>query len=112
LRHPMTSSANMAKPATRARRVEISVSDTQTEKVLAPQVVAPSLRAQVVAIPFVTVAFLIIVTVLVAMVWPLQRYETAPGRAELVGSRLNIDGSQVNSGEVVRHGSDPLLGFG
>jgi PDZ domain-containing protein len=75
--------------------VEISVSDTQTEKVLAPQVVAPSLRAQVVAIPFVTVAFLLIVTVLVAMVWPLQRYETAPGRAELVGSRLNIDGSQV-----------------
>jgi PDZ domain-containing protein len=95
LRHPMTSSANMAKPATRARRVEISVSDTQTEKVLAPQVVAPSLRAQVVAIPFVTVAFLIIVAVLVAMVWPLQRYETAPGRADLVGSRLSIDDTQV-----------------
>jgi len=85
----------MAKPAMRPRRVEISVSDTQTEKVLAPQVVAPSLRAQVVAIPFVTVAFLLIVTILIAMVWPLQRYETAPGRATLVGSRLSIDGSQV-----------------
>ena len=95
LRHPITSSANMAKPAMRPRRVEISVSDTQTEKVLAPQVVAPSLRAQVVAIPFVTVAFLLIVTILIAMVWPLQRYETAPGRATLVGSRLSIDGSQV-----------------
>jgi len=95
LRHPMTSSANMAKPAMRPRRVEISVSDTQTEKVLAPKVVAPSLRAQVVAIPLVTIAFLIIVTTLVAMVWPLQRYETAPGRADLVGSRLSIDGAQV-----------------
>ena len=85
----------MAKPAMRPRRVEISVSDTQTEKVLAPKVVAPSLRAQVVAIPLVTIAFLIIVTTLVAMVWPLQRYETAPGRADLVGSRLSIDGAQV-----------------
>ena len=91
----MTSSANMAKPAMKPRRVEISVSDTQTEKVLAPQVVAPSLRAQVFAIPFVTIAFLIIVTTLVAMVWPLQRYETAPGRADLVGSRLSVDGAQV-----------------
>ena len=85
----------MAKPAMKPRRVEISVSDTQTEKVLAPQVVAPSLRAQVFAIPFVTIAFLIIVTTLVAMVWPLQRYETAPGRADLVGSRLSVDGAQV-----------------
>ena len=91
----MTSSANMAKPAMKPRRVEISVSDTQTEKVLAPQVVAPSLRAQVFAIPFVTIAFLIIVTALVAMVLPLQRYETAPGRADLVGSRLSVDGAQV-----------------
>ena len=63
------------------RRVEISVSDTQTEKVVAQRVVPPSLRAQVVAIPFVTIAFILIVTVLVAMVWPMQRYETAPGRA-------------------------------
>ena len=77
------------------RRVEISVSDTQTEKVVAQRVVPPSLRAQVVAIPFVTIAFILIVTVLVAMVWPMQRYETAPGRAELVGSRLSVAGDQV-----------------
>lgn len=77
------------------RRVEISVSDTQTEKVVAPRVVPPSLRAQVVAIPFVTIAFILIVTVLVAMVWPMQRYETAPGRAEFVGSRLSVAGDQV-----------------
>ena len=95
LRHPMTRSANMAKPATMPRRVEISVSDTQTEKVVAQRVIAPSLRVQVVAIPFVTVAFLLILTVLVAMIWPMQRYETAPGRADLVGSRLSIAGDQV-----------------
>lgn len=77
------------------RRVEISVSDTQTEKVVAQKVVAPSLRAQVVAIPFVTIAFVLIATVLVAMIWPLQRYETAPGRADLVGTRLSIAGDQV-----------------
>ena len=77
------------------RRVEISVSDTQTEKVVAQRVVPPSLRAQVVAIPFVTIAFILIVTVLVAMVWPMQRYETAPGRAEFVGSRLSVAGDQV-----------------
>ena len=91
----MTRSANMAKPAMMPRRVEISVSDTQTEKVVAQRVVPPSLRAQVVAIPFVTIAFILIVTVLVAMVWPMQRYETAPGRAEFVGSRLSVAGDQV-----------------
>jgi len=85
----------MAKPAMMPRRVEISVSDTQTEKVVAQRVVPPSLRAQVVAIPFVTIAFILIVTVLVAMVWPMQRYETAPGRAEFVGSRLSVAGDQV-----------------
>lgn len=77
------------------RRVEISVSDTQTEKVVAQRVVAPSLRTQVVAIPFVTIAFILIVTVLIAMVWPMQRYETAPGRAEFVGSRLSVAGDQA-----------------
>ncbi|MDA2966545.1 MAG: hypothetical protein O3B91_03360 [Actinomycetota bacterium] len=71
------------------------MSDTQTEKVVAQRVVPPSLRAQVVAIPFVTIAFILIVTVLVAMVWPMQRYETAPGRAEFVGSRLSVAGDQV-----------------
>ena len=71
------------------------MSDTQTEKVLAPRVVAPSLRVQFVAIPLVTISFVLILAVLVAMVWPMQRYETAPGRADLVGTRLRIDGSQV-----------------
>lgn len=71
------------------------MSDTQTEKVVAQRVVAPSLRTQVVAIPFVTIAFILIVTVLIAMVWPMQRYETAPGRAEFVGSRLSVAGDQA-----------------
>lgn len=37
-----------------------------------------------------TIGYLIIATVLVAMVWPLERYETAPGSASPVSSRLRI----------------------
>lgn len=85
----------MAKPATKAKRVEISVSDTQLDKVLASRVVAPSLRAQSMAIPLATIAFLLIGIVLGAMLWPIQRYETAPGTAELVGDLLFIADDEV-----------------
>jgi Lon-like protease len=95
LRRPTASKAKMAKPATKAKRVEISVSDTQLDKVLASRVVAPSLRAQSMAIPLATVAFLLIGIVLGAMLWPIQRFETAPGTAELVGDLLFIADDEV-----------------
>ena len=40
-----------------------------------------------------TVAFLIVITVCVAMIWPLQRYQSAPGRAQEVMTRLQISGT-------------------
>lgn len=42
-----------------------------------------------------TIAFLIVVVVLGATVWPIQRYETAPGAASTVGDRLTIVGDEV-----------------
>ncbi|MEY3617437.1 MAG: hypothetical protein RL726_135, partial [Actinomycetota bacterium] len=42
-----------------------------------------------------TIAFLIVVVVLGATVWPIQRYETAPGVASTVGDRLTIVGDEV-----------------
>ena len=83
----------MARPATMEMRVVISVSDTQTQKLIHTDVVAPSARAQMWAIPLVTLSFLIVTVVLVSMVWPMSRYETAPGRADLVAPRLSISGT-------------------
>lgn len=54
---------------------------------------SPSIRSQVVAIPLVTVGFLVVIAVCVAMVVPLQRYQSAPGRAQDVTSRLQISGT-------------------
>jgi PDZ domain-containing protein len=62
-------------------------------KVAPSAVKAPSLRTQVFAVPLVTVAFLIVITVCVAMIWPLQRYQSAPGRAQEVMTRLQISGT-------------------
>jgi len=52
-------------------------------------------------IPLVTVAYLVIAAVLVAMVWPMERYETAPGTASYVSSRLTITGGEA-SGDAVQ----------
>jgi PDZ domain-containing protein len=46
-----------------------------------------------VAVPLVTVAFLIVMAVCVAMIWPIQLYQSAPGRAQDVSSRLEISGT-------------------
>ena len=48
-----------------------------------------------------TLSYLVIVAVLVAMVWPMERYETAPGSASFVSSRLSISGGDA-SGDVVQ----------
>lgn len=74
-------------------RVDISVSDMSSPKVPRVNAQPPSLRSQVVAIPVVTVAFLVVLAVCVAMVWPLQRYQSAPGRAQEVVTRLRISGT-------------------
>jgi PDZ domain-containing protein len=79
-----------------ATRTEISVRDTQHETVVARNLVAPSFRAHVVGTILATVSFLIIGAVLVAMVWPLERYESAPGRAESVGERIRIPDEDVD----------------
>lgn len=79
-----------------ATRTEISVRDTQHETVVARNLVAPSFRAHVVGTILATVSFLIIGAVLVAMVWPLERYESAPGRAESVGERIRISDEDVD----------------
>ncbi len=78
-----------------AMRTEISVSDTQHETVVAPDIVPPSPRAQVLGIVSATLAFTIVIAALLAMVWPLERYESAPGRAESVADRLNISDVDV-----------------
>ena len=45
-------------------------------------------------IPFATLAFLLMAVVIGAMVWPMRRFETAPGSANLVAPRLTIDTSK------------------
>jgi PDZ domain-containing protein len=62
----------------------------------APPVSAPRPRP-IWGVPFVTIGYLIIVAVLVAMVWPIERYETAPGSASFVGSRLSIDAGEASA---------------
>jgi PDZ domain-containing protein len=85
----------MAKPATMATRVEISVSDTRDGTVVGVEPSSLSLRSQAWGIPMMTVAFLIVLVVLGATVWPIERYETAPGAAAEVGDRLTIVGGDV-----------------
>ena len=48
-------------------------------------------------VPFVTVAYLVIAAVLVAMVWPIERYETAPGSASYVAPRLSISAGEASA---------------
>ena len=78
----------------------MSASDMTTDTVPAPP--GGAVRARPLwGVPFVTVAYLVIAVVLVAMVWPMQRYETAPGTASFVSSRLSISGGEA-SGEPVQ----------
>ncbi|NDA77991.1 MAG: hypothetical protein EBY07_09380 [Actinobacteria bacterium] len=78
-----------------ATRVEISVSDTQPQTVVGHGSASLSLRSQALAIPAFTIACLIVVAVLGATVWPIQRFETAPGAADLVAPRLSIGDGEV-----------------
>ena len=87
-----------ATPASNPTLHVMSDNDISTDTVPAPPV--PVVRDRPLwGVPLVTIAYLIIVVVLVAMVWPIERYETAPGRASYVSSRLSIDGEV--SGEPV-----------
>jgi len=78
-----------------ATRVEISVSDTRQETVVGREAPQLSLRSQAWGIPLMTLAFLVVTVVLAATVWPIQRFETAPGSAARVGDRLTIVGEEV-----------------
>ena len=42
-------------------------------------------------IPLVTLSFLLLALVIGAMFWPIERYETAPGRADRVSGLLSVD---------------------
>ncbi|MFM7490636.1 MAG: S16 family serine protease [Actinomycetota bacterium] len=67
------------------------MSDTRNDKV------AGTARP-VWGVPFATLAFLVMIVVIGAMVWPMQRFETAPGRAKLVAPRLSIEGASDGVG--------------
>jgi PDZ domain-containing protein len=95
LRRTTMSRAIVARAATMNSRVVISVSDTQGETVVGVNPSSLSLRRQAWGIPFMTLAFLIVVLVLGATVWPIQRFETAPGAADEVGDRLSVVGDDV-----------------
>lgn len=99
-RQPITSNAISAHAVTMATRTEISVSDTHQETVVAPRALSPSFRAQVFAVVSVTLAGLIIVAIIGAMIWPLERYESAPGRAQSVANRVNIEAGDVAGSSV------------
>lgn len=60
----------------------------------ASQVVVPD-RPPVWAVAALTIAAQIVLFVLVASVWPLERYETAPGLAQQVAPRVAIDDADV-----------------
>lgn len=57
----------------------------------APGVVLPGTWAQLVGAGLVTLAGLILLFVVGASVWPVERYQTAPGTAQEVLSRLTVD---------------------
>lgn len=109
LRLPARTMATMANPAIQTALVENSVIDTQSESVPPPPSgpVAPTTtdteapgvripgRAPVWAIALVTVAAQILLFVYVASLWPLERYETAPGTAQAVAPRIVISDAEV-----------------
>ncbi|MFM7872365.1 MAG: hypothetical protein ACKPBG_11890, partial [Actinomycetota bacterium] len=66
------------------------MSDTATPKVVPEAVEPPSFRAQALSISLVTVAFLIMTAVIASFIWPIERYESAPGRALSVMRRLSV----------------------
>lgn len=92
----MATSAPSAKTVTMATRTEISVSDTQHETVVAGDLVPPSHAAHTVGVVLTTLSFSVVLSVLIAMLWPIERYESAPGRAEAVAERLRLPESDVD----------------
>lgn len=108
LRRPARSRARIASAAIHATRVENSVIDTSTDSVLpppdpgsaaghpcgvdadAPGVVVPGMWAQLVGAGLVTLAGLIVLFVVGASLWPVERYQAAPGTAQAVLARLSV----------------------
>ena len=109
LRRPASTMATMARAAIQIALVENSVTDTQSSSVLPPPpasaapptahdgalAVRVPERAPVWAIAMVTVAAQIVLFVFVASLWPVERYETAPGTAEEVAPRIAIADAEV-----------------
>ncbi len=62
----------------------------------------PSLRHQIWAIPLLTIAGLLVLAVLVASIWPVTWFETAPGNASVVSRRLEILNAQTyDTGDIL-----------
>lgn len=95
-RHPSANNAASASAHTIATRTVMSVSDMR-DRTVAESSNPPVHAVPVWGIPFATVAFLVIGVVLGAMIWPMQRYETAPGTASDVTERLVIDAEDAAS---------------
>lgn len=105
-RRPANTTAAMASPTIQAARVENSVTDTTERSVLTPSTREParppSLRQQLWAIPLLTVAGLIVLTVFAASAWPARWIETAPGDARRVADRLRVtDAETFESGDIL-----------
>lgn len=62
----------------------------------------PSLRHQLWAIPLLTIAALVVLTVLVVSIWPATWFVTAPGNASSVARRLDIlDAQTYETGDIL-----------
>jgi PDZ domain-containing protein len=68
----------------------ISVSDTQDETVPAPEEPKKQ-RGPIWGVLSASFAFVLVGAVIVSMFWPIERFETAPGLATGVSSRLEVD---------------------
>jgi PDZ domain-containing protein len=101
--------ATMASTAIQTALVENSVIDTQSASVLpppeplsaprgaasAPSGVRVPTRTPWWSISLLTVAAQIVLFVAIASLWPIERYETAPGTAQEVAPRIQITDAEV-----------------
>lgn len=104
MRRPASTMARIARATRKPARVEISTMDTVQTSVPPPPLPAMSgfgsgsdttpPRRLWWALPLLTLAALILVSVLVAAILPLQRWQQSPGSALEVADRLEITGAE------------------
>ena len=84
--HPTTSSARTVTP-------ETEISETELKADIARRSVPDHLsaRRQRWALPLLTVSWLLLLVIIVSSLWRIQRWETAPGSAQEVASRIAFE---------------------